>query len=327
MLKQILLFASLIVILFFSSCTENNNYNISINVNEYNIPDNVKIRNFSFLNDNIGILCAGTKNEKGVLYLTNDMGRTWTKTFQSDSLSVNNVFFFSDSIAFACGDSLMLLKSNNGGNNWIIIEPDTCPVVDYYMPYNEVYAFNEENVFLVGGEYFYNGIWTKTDTGNNPWIYDLYENELSSMCFLNEEIGFFGGYGLMFVTEDGGNTFDYIDFENDFFVDLETDESGNVYATSDCGILYKSSDLGYNWSREVDDYSAEFTDLFLGKETSVLCGWNGVVYLRTNETASWEELNDVPKVNYYCSFVNSANEIFLGSDNGTIYILNKKRSI
>ncbi|PLX09411.1 MAG: hypothetical protein C0596_02400 [Marinilabiliales bacterium] len=320
-----LLFGFIIAVLVFSSCEEHDEYETNVSVDKISLNDSIKIRNFAFKNIENGLLCGGTKNTYGAIYLTSDAGRTWTKTYQSDSLSVNNLYYLSDSIVYACGDSLMILKSYDGGLNWSLINLDNLPFEEYRVPYHEIYANSEDNLFLVGGESFYKGIWSETETGNYPWTHDTYDNEMASMCFVNENIGFFGGYGLMLVTEDGGETFDYIDFENDFFIDMEADEHGNVYAVSDIGILYYSSDLGYNWSLLIDDYNAEFSDMYLGEETSVVCGWNGILYMKKGEDGKWLEIEDIPEVNYYCTYVNSRDEIFLGSDDGQIYILNKKR--
>ena len=314
-------------VVIFSACERDDNYEVKVNVDKISLNDSIRIQKIQFYNENTGIICGGTKNTNGSIYITNDGGSTLTKTFHSDTLSVNSFFYLNDSVVFACGDSLMLLKSNNHGHDWSIIELENYPLLDDYVPYNDVYANSEENIFLVGGEYFDKGLWSKTETGNNSWTHYAYDNEFASVCFVTEYVGFFGGYGRIMVTEDGGNTFDFIDFEDDFFVDIETDGDGNVYAVSDIGILYYSSDLGYNWSRLIDDYHAKFTDLFLGKEVSAVCGLDGLVYLRNSKNGNWSKTKDTPKRNYYSVCISYRNEIFLGSEKGEIYVLNKKRTI
>ena len=151
--------------------------------------------------------------------------------------------------------------------------------------------------FLVGGEHFGKKLWS--ETANYPWTHDSYDNEFASLCFVTEYVGFIGGYGIIMVTEDGGNTFDHIDFENDFFVDIETDNVGNVYAVSNRGILYYSSDLSYNWYTLIDDYNTEFTDLFLGKEVSAVSGLNGLVYIKNSKNRNSLKTKNIPKLNYY----------------------------
>lgn len=310
-----------------AACDNDTEYQAKVTVDKISLNDSIKIRKIEFVNDNNGLLCGGTRKSNGSIYITNDGGDSWTKTYHSDSLSVNSFYYLDDSIVFACGDSLMFLKSFDGGQNWDLIELGNYPYEEYFVPYHDIYANSETNIFIVGGEHFYKGIWSETETGNYPWTHDTYDNEIASICFVSEYIGFFGGYGFMFVTEDRGNTFDFIDFEDEFFVDIEADDHGNVYAVSDIGILHYSSDLGYNWSRLIDDYSAEFTDLFLGAEVSAICGYDGLVYLRNSGNGAWLKTKDVPNVNFYSVCVNDRNEIFLGSDNGEIYILNKRRKI
>ncbi|MDD4148440.1 MAG: hypothetical protein PHE33_00250 [Bacteroidales bacterium] len=317
----------IISIVIFTACDDDINYEGKVSCDKISLNDSIRIRKIQFYNENVGLLCGGTKNTNGSIYITNDGGNSWTKTFQSDSLSVNSFFYLNDSVVFACGDSLMLLKSKNLGHDWSIIELDNYPYLDYYLPYHDIYATSEDNIFLVGGEHFNKGLWSETETGNYPWTHDSYDNEFASLCFVTEHVGFIGGYGIMMVTEDGGNTFDHIDFENEFFVDMETDGDGNVYAVSNRGILYYSSDLGYNWSSLIDDYNAEFTDLFLGKEVSSVCGLNGLVYIKNLGNSNWLKINDIPKLNYYSVCVSYKNEIFLGANEGEIYVLNKKRTI
>ncbi|MDD4148438.1 MAG: hypothetical protein PHE33_00240 [Bacteroidales bacterium] len=77
----------------------------------------------------------------------------------------------------------------------------------------------------------------------------------------------------------------------------------------------------------IDDSNAEFTDLFLGKEVSAVCGLSGLVYIKNSENRNWLKIKDIPKLNYYCVCVNDQNEIFLGADKGELYVLNKKRTI
>lgn len=314
--------------LFLVSCeNDNEEYTNNTSIDKISIPESIRIRNITFNTDNNGLLCAGIKNTIGSIYKSNDGGNSWNRTYHSDSLSVNSLFYLNDTIVFACGDSLMLLKSVDAGENWDLINLTNYPLVDYYVPYYDIHANSEENIFVVGGEHFNKGIWSKTETGGYPWTHDTYDNQFYTMCWVSDYVGFFAGYGIIIVTEDGGNTFDYIDFEDDFFVDMEVDKNGIVYAVSDRGILYSTNDLGYNWTTEIDDYYATFVDMYIGEEKSVICGWKGVVYVKNNENTSWSELENMPNIDFYCTYINSQNEIFLGTNNGEIYILNKKRSV
>lgn len=305
---------------------ENENNNNTVKVDKFQISENLRIRSIEFISNTTGLLCCGEKNTSGSIYRTTDGGETWNRSFHSDSLSVNDVFYLNDTIVFACGDSLLFLKSKDGGNTWFVTELPNLPYEEYYVPYNSVYANSEENIFLIGGEHYYKGLWSETETGAYPWIHDSYDNQFNSMCFVSEYVGFFAGYGILIVTEDGGNTFDDIDLYGNDFVDLEIDKYLTVYALSDYGILYSTTDLGYNWTTEIDEYDTEFTDMYFGDNVSVVCGKSGIVYLRKENENSWTLTEGIPEVDFYSSFVKDNDEIVLGAANGEIYILNHKRT-
>lgn len=326
MKTQATIITSLILILAFLGCDDNNDYSYSITYKESQIAENIPISCVRFINDEDGLLCGGLKNETGSIYQTNDGGNNWNLVFHSDSLSVNDIFYLSDSVVYACGDSLLFLKSTNGGTVWERVVLGNLPYEEYSVPYNAVYAHSEENIYLIGGEHYDKGLWSETETGNYPWIHDSYDNQFNAMCFVSQYVGFFGGYGILIVTEDGGNTFDNIDLYGNNFVDLETDENLTVYALSDYGILYSTADLGYNWTTEIDDYKSEFTDMCFGKNIYAVCGKNGKMYMRNYDQNEWEIVKDIPKVDYLSVFVKDNDEIVVGSDNGEIYIFNSRRT-
>ncbi len=316
------------IIVGFISCeTEpNNNNDIAVTILNININDSMKISQIVFNDVNTGFLCGGDKNISGSIYKTIDGGDSWTKCYHNDSLSVNDVFFLNDNVLFACGDSLLLLKSTDAGNTWETIRLDNLPYESYNVPYNSVLAFSEDKIYITGGEHYNKGLLSKTESGNYPWTHKTYDNQFNSMCFVSEYVGFFGGYGILLVTEDGGNNYDYIDLGNNDFVDLEIDNNLTVYALSDAGVLYSTSDLGYNWNTLIDDNKSEFTDMHFGDNLAVVCGRNGAVYLKYQNQVIWTKPNNIPSVNFYCSFAKSNDEVFLGSDNGNIYILNHRRT-
>ncbi|HNQ67149.1 MAG TPA: hypothetical protein PKN32_02130 [Bacteroidales bacterium] len=316
----------IVLIASFLGCENQNDYDFTMTYKKFQLSENIQICCIEYINNNEGLICGGAKNSFGSIYKTTDGGTNWTMVFHSDSLSVNDIFYLNDSIVYACGDSLLYIKSVNGGNTWEIIKLLNYPYDEYYVPYNSVYAHNEYNIYLIGGEHYDKGLWSETETGNYPWTHDSYDNQFNSMCFVSQYVGFFGGYGILIVTEDGGNTFDNIDLYGNNFVDLETDSDQTVYALSDYGILYSTNDLGYNWTTEINDYKSEFTDMYFGETLAVVCGKNGKLYLKYNNQNDWEIAKDIPKVNYNCSFVKENGEIVLGSDNGELYIFNQKRT-
>lgn len=319
----LLMVATLLVI--FTACDKDNNIDYQPKINEYQVGEDITICDIEFISDEFGLLCGGAKNDFGSIYKSTDGGETWTQTFRSDTLSVNDIFFLNDSVIYACGDSLMVLKSIDGGNNWVIIELPNVPWEDYYVPYNCIYANNEANIFAVGGEHYNKGLLSETEDGNLHWSHVSYDNQFNSICFVSEYVGFFGGYGILLVTEDGGNTFDYIDLEGNDFVDVETDKYNTVYALSENGFLYSTNDLGYNWNTEISSFQGGFNDLHFNQSIGIVCGNDGIIYRKETGISSWTKLKDVIDFNLHSVFVKPNGEVLIGAENGKVLMLDKKR--
>jgi photosystem II stability/assembly factor-like uncharacterized protein len=320
------LFLVMSVLMFaFLSCDDENNFDYTPKLNEYQVGEDITICDIEFISNEIGLLCGGAKNGFGSIYKSTDGGETWVQTFQSDSLSVNDIFFLNDSVVYACGDSLMVLKSIDGGENWETLVLSNLPWVDYYVPYNSIFANNEFDIFAVGGEHYNKGLLSETEDGNASWTHTSYDNQFNAICFVSEYVGFFGGYGILLVTEDGGNTFDYIDLEGNDFVDLETDMYNTVYALSENGILYSTNDLGYNWNTEISSYQGGFNDLHFNESIGIVCGNDGIIYRKENGVSTWTKLKGVTNFNLHSVFVKPNGEVLIGAENGKVLMLDKKR--
>jgi photosystem II stability/assembly factor-like uncharacterized protein len=320
----LLLVAALMFV--FTACDDENNIEYKPKLTEYQIDEDVTICDIEFVSDEIGLLCGGEKNNFGSIFKTFDGGDTWVQTFRSDTLSVNDIFFLNDSIVYACGDSLMVLKSIDGGDNWETLVLSNLPWEAYYVPYNCIFANDQSNIFAVGGEHYNKGLLSETEQGNTHWSHSSYDNQFNSICFVSEFVGFFAGYGILLVTEDGGNTFDYIDLEGNDFVDIETNKYNTVYALSENGILYSSSDLGYNWNTEINSYQGGFNDLHFNESIGIVVGNNGIIYRKETNGMTWIKLKDVTDYNLHAVFVKSNGEVVIGAENGKVLMLDKKRT-
>jgi photosystem II stability/assembly factor-like uncharacterized protein len=305
----------------FISCNDNNGiYEINFNYQKVEIPELIKIRNITFYNDSYGLLCAGEKNSSGSIYVTGDGGVNWDRLFYSDRNCVNDICIVNDTLVLACGDSYMFLKSTNKGMSWI--SEEVSGISSFFnISYNGIFAIDEKNFFLVGGDFYNQGLISEFE--NTQWINTLFPGTINSVCFLTRFIGFFGGSDIFLYTDDGANTFS---INNEFgfnIVDLGKDRYDNLYVVYSNGLVSSTFDLGNNWINNIVDHSSVFTDSYFGQNMSVVCGRNGIVYVK-QDGGDWKWVGNLPAENFECAFVNKNNEIFLGTDKGEIFILNRK---
>ena len=52
-------------------------------------------------------------------------GQAWTFSSLSFPYNLNDVYFVNDSVGFAVGDNGVILSSNDGGDNWVVVSSGT----------------------------------------------------------------------------------------------------------------------------------------------------------------------------------------------------------
>ncbi len=71
-----------------------------------------------------------TVGYNGSIFRSKDLGLSWEKIRNGNNpflkkMALNNIFFIDDKIGFIVGDDGLILKTNDGGNNWNAIKPFT----------------------------------------------------------------------------------------------------------------------------------------------------------------------------------------------------------
>jgi photosystem II stability/assembly factor-like uncharacterized protein len=183
-----------------------------------------------------------------------------------------------------------VLKTTDGGNNFITVSPISGPV-------SCVIKFLDNNTGFFAGEPY---IQITTNAGNN-WNINYYDGtmNINDLIFKGKNIGFAVGYGTIIKTTNGGMNWtrqinDYTSRNNVFFVD-----SLNGWVSySEFNKLMKTTNGGINW---VDRYIQNGTYIgsvyFVNKNTGWVCGVNGTIFKTTTggePTGIVEINNEVP---------------------------------
>lgn len=184
-----------------------------------------------FIDQNTGWVTSD-KDNAGIYKSTNG-GITWNK---KSSISSSCIFFINDNLGLAVGAGGSILKSVDGGENWLAKTSGTLNNLNSIKFYDsnlgicvgeagtvllttdggenwtsqnagaaatltDVYFTNSATVWIAG----FNGtILNTTDLGSNWISYNgLTENNLTSLCFADEYTGWFGGMnGTMFKYQE-----------------------------------------------------------------------------------------------------------------------------
>lgn len=167
----------------------------------------------------------------------------WLAQNSGTNQNLYDIEFLNDRIGWAVGDAGVVIKTTNGGTNWINV-PN--PSIQYGGIMWSIQPIDSEVVYAVAGYDFI----MKTANGGDNWIVlngNLKINSaMTGLYFMNRDTGWFLGTNKVFRTYDGGNTLDsfyapWFTNSDIYFKDINT----GVFCGT--GRAFKSTDGGENW--------------------------------------------------------------------------------
>ena len=168
-----------------------------------------------------------------------------------------------------------LIKTTNGGNNWIVTQTGS----DQF----EHFEFINDTLGYATGRTGANGQISKTTNGGINWSL-LYtgSNYYSDLSFLNNDTGYFcgtdGNFGGIWRTTNGGASIARIFTKNFFTIEqiffLQQNYNNEYYGWwLSSGFMSQTTNSGFNWSaptRMINGQNGDFISLdFMNKDT----GW------------------------------------------------------
>jgi photosystem II stability/assembly factor-like uncharacterized protein len=192
-----------------------------------NSPTTKKLNSVVFI-DSLNGWAAG---DSGLIIHTSDGGENWDIQFTNDSLNMVNLCFLNDQLGYGSASSsnyepygTFFLKTTDGGINW---SSEYLDIGQLFV--NSIYFLDSLNGFAVG----YPGFFHRTTDGGMSWRH------------VNLDTSIFGGYPpytLKFYNHNYGFA------------------SGGVRDVA--GVIWRTTDSGFNWETVVDTSSAPSEPLF-----------------------------------------------------------------
>ncbi len=310
----------LILGLFALSCKKNAP---TVSFETINSPTAGNIYKSTWLNSGTGFICGGTKRQNGFIYKTNNGGLNWIKIHESTKC-IYDVLFINDSIAYACGDDLLVLKSTDNGISWNEVAFSFTPEPHNIVPLRCIFG-DEKLLMFAGGENFDNGNLLWMIDGNLKWVWH-FDNEFRAGINFSHTNYWLLGYGTAYKSNDFGYNFKAQNLKDDFFTGAVKIDSLSAFACGYNGGIYKTTNAGKTWT-EVLKKNKTFKNrihfnaiCFEGNNKGWAVGNEGVVF-KTNDGNNWEEMNLNEKVNLLSIVNNQQNNLIITASNGKLYKL------
>jgi photosystem II stability/assembly factor-like uncharacterized protein len=203
-----------------------------------------------------GNLCTGS-NSWGNIYNTKDGGKTW-KVKGNVTRYLLDMHFVDDKVGYCVGYSGKILKTTDGGQNWVLQTSNTTEDLRavYFVDIDTGYIAAAQHEIL------------RTTDGGATWNSFTRKTKaiLLGIHFTSARTGFaVGGSGLILKTTDGGISWNqYTNSVTETYQFVMFSDSLVGYAVGEAGILSTTVDGGKHW------HSQKFGD-FLGRY-----GWYGI---------------------------------------------------
>jgi photosystem II stability/assembly factor-like uncharacterized protein len=252
--------------------------------------------------------------------------QTWSPQMSGTTVKLWQVQFVDAENGYACGNAGTVLKTTNGGTEWVSVNVSTTyPVRDIYFvnPDEGWAAVGDENVSTSSGQ-----IWHTTD-GGSTWTQQVPStNEARfGISFADSTAGWAVGSrnglinidattngGVNWTNQTGNNIYGWL-YKVDAFSTTTAFSIGDAYAPQETGFVVRTTDEGSTWTQLNTGVIPFLNGIEIADSTNgFIVGDDGFIMATTDGGNSWtaqtsgtsDTLQDVsfasPNYGWVCGF-------------------------
>jgi photosystem II stability/assembly factor-like uncharacterized protein len=277
-----------------------------------------QLRAIQMHNATTGYIAGGERYESGVILRTTTGGATWAIAETSDK-ALFDLSATSAQRVFAGGIDGRLHRSYDEGQAWTKFQSIT---------YKDIYgvAFRDGLIGVaVGGIGYSAGVLHRTTNGGFSWEEDTLDRELRDAAFVNLDVAYVCGFGLIMRSDDAGETWEGTTATGDFFNGLACVSTNLVYACGYNGTIVKTTDGGKNWKKQRNGSSIVVKKRYLhaiqffDADQGYAVGRDGLILYTENGGEDWFEAKSGVSDDLYDIWLTSAKSGIIVGDGGSIY--------
>lgn len=238
-------------------------------------------------------------------------------------LNYNSIYFWDDDTGFISGFDGVILKTVDGGYNWISQQSNTS--LDLY----NVYFINSQEGFIVGGNSGCNGtgcvpesgIILSTIDGGLTWNESFRPKKILkflSIDFVDDNIGFAVGNNVVLKTMDKGVTWEEIEIEGlngNMYNMTDIRFSNEMFGMISCFYdnMLVTTDGGNSWELVETMDNGGYTSVSVINETHSYVSSQSGIFVSNDIGQSWTLLNNSPKDIFDIHFIDEDIGFAFGS--------------
>jgi photosystem II stability/assembly factor-like uncharacterized protein len=207
---------------------------------------------------------------------------SWYSQNVNSTNHLHSIYFPSPNTGYIAGWSSEVIKTTDGGNNWIHLNCTLSVDIQY------LFFVNNDLGWLVGGS----GKIGKTTNGGLTWTsqYSGISDILYQTFFINVSTGLIVGAGghLLKTTNAGVNWNILNSGTSNNLTGISFKDNTVGYIVGDVGTVIKTTNSGDNWFFVNPGVTNNFSKMFfLNSNTGWITGYNGIIIKTTTGGGSW----------------------------------------
>ncbi|TAE23097.1 MAG: T9SS C-terminal target domain-containing protein [Candidatus Kapaibacterium sp.] len=277
-------------------------------------PTREQLRGVSFVDERTGWAVGN----KGTILATQNGGQSWTSQGRVLESNFLDVFFLNPRIGFATGADGLIATTLNGGTSWEIARLYRSRADGLFFHFSTVFFADSLRGWLAADS----GAVLTTRDGGNQWTLQNtgVRSEVSSLYFINANVGWASAGGTILRTSNGGQTWvSQVSYSNASFNWIHFTDSTNGWAAGNSGVLVATNDGGRTWRQQQTNTAQGLAMVkFVNPRTGWVLGANGTILSTTDAGATWQsQASPVSTDILAASFTDSTRGWAVGS-NGAI---------
>ncbi|MBN8584925.1 MAG: T9SS type A sorting domain-containing protein [Ignavibacteria bacterium] len=227
-------------------------------------------------------------------------------------------------VGWAVGLSGTILRTTNGGTNWIAVNSPTSNSL------TSVHCFNSTSILAVG----WNGTVIKTTNNGLDWTSNFIGSfDLESVSFINSTTGFIcGKSGGIWKTTNGGNTWNglvvnSLDNRECYFINSTTGYTCGPLINTQTASVKRTTSGGASWQQPVNVFGTLNSITFYGDQMGWSCGSLGNLARTTNGGVTWSTYAPINSaITLFDIYFSKPEELgngttgWIAADSGKIYV-------
>jgi photosystem II stability/assembly factor-like uncharacterized protein len=281
---------------------------------------NIEVNDMCIVGDSVVIVC-GSNAKQGKIIKQRHMPNAKAYSITTITEQPIHSLYFNDTVLWACGDNMLVLKSTDYGTTW-------------QQPYNfnyfwendksnltKIYGNNNFPTFAIGSKELFNGHVYVANTNQNSPAFQLKvpHTDVYDFTAVSESEFFVAGYGSIFHYTNGGQTMELEPIGDEIFCGI-TSIGNDVIVCSFSGNIFTRNTLDENkeWKnvlksdRKLRHIAATTTGyvLCLGEN-------NNSIYTSSNKGLDWN-MRHYKQAKSIAALKAANNKFYIAQKNGTI---------